>query len=137
MWLLNVLLQEYGAVKGAESTGIDVKTVSVGTARAEILRQKDTALGTVVENRVISGLNAPAKRHIGACASRLDCELLSYGDQSEFDLPDSMTYRAGDYLAMCVPFTISWVTYAKADSQSAYQPRSRCAQGDCSLWAVN
>ncbi|KAM5540781.1 hypothetical protein V8D89_005425 [Ganoderma adspersum] len=76
------LRAEYGAVKGAESVGIDVKTVSVGTARAEILRQKDTALGTVAENRVISGLNAPAKRHI------------------EFDLPDSMTYRAGDYLAI-------------------------------------
>lgn len=71
MCLLNVL-QEYGAVEGAESAGIDVKTVSAGTARAEILRQKDTALGTVVENRVISGPNAPAKRHIGAFSSDND-----------------------------------------------------------------
>ena len=70
MRLLNATLQEYGAVEGAAAAGIDVKTVSVGTARAEILRQKDTALGTVVENRIISGPNAPAKHHIGECPRR-------------------------------------------------------------------
>ncbi|KAM5535289.1 hypothetical protein V8D89_011043 [Ganoderma adspersum] len=73
---------EYGTTKGTEAIGIDIKTVSEGTARAEILREKDTALGTVVENRVLTSPNAPAKRHI------------------EFDLPEGMTYRAGDYLAI-------------------------------------
>ncbi|TBU21982.1 fatty acid hydroxylase [Dichomitus squalens] len=76
------LAAEYGTTRSSEITGIDIKTVSGGTARAEILRQKDIALGTVVENRVLTSVNAPTKRHI------------------EFDLPDGMTYRAGDYLAI-------------------------------------
>ncbi|KAM5540807.1 hypothetical protein V8D89_005451 [Ganoderma adspersum] len=73
---------EYGTTKGTETAGISIKTVSEGTARAEILREKDTALGTVVENRVLTSANAPPKRHI------------------ELDLPEGMTYRAGDYLAI-------------------------------------
>ncbi|PIL35108.1 cytochrome P450 [Ganoderma sinense ZZ0214-1] len=76
------LSAEYGTTTSTEAGGIDIKTVSEGTARAEILREKDTALGTVVENRVLTSPNAPVKRHI------------------EFDLPEGMTYRAGDYLAI-------------------------------------
>lgn len=45
--------------------GLEVKTVDVGTARASALRQPDAALGTVVENRLLTSKNAPAKRHIG------------------------------------------------------------------------
>ena len=46
-------------------TGLQIKKVSGGAERAEILRQKDTALGTVVENRVLTAPGAPPKRHIG------------------------------------------------------------------------
>ena len=63
--LLKHALQEYGTTKSSEAVGIEVRTVSEGTARAEILHEKDTALGTVVENRVLTSPNAPAKRHIG------------------------------------------------------------------------
>ncbi|KAI0693861.1 bifunctional P-450/NADPH-P450 reductase [Cerioporus squamosus] len=73
---------EFGATARADTAGLEVKTVSAGTERAEILRQKDTALGTVVENKVLTAPGAPVKRHI------------------EFDLPEGMTYRTGDYLAI-------------------------------------
>ena len=36
-----------------------------GTFRASVLRQPDAALGTVVENKVLTSSDAPAKRHIG------------------------------------------------------------------------
>ncbi|KAI0642932.1 bifunctional P-450/NADPH-P450 reductase [Trametes meyenii] len=76
------LSEAYATTGNAEATGLDVKIVSPGTARAEVLRQKDTALGTVVVNELLTSPNAPAKRHI------------------EFALPEGMTYRAGDYLAI-------------------------------------
>ncbi|KAM5540828.1 hypothetical protein V8D89_005472 [Ganoderma adspersum] len=76
------LSAEYGTTKSTETAGISIKTVLEGTTRAEILRETDTALGTVVENRVLTSPNAPPKRHI------------------ELDLPEDMTYRAGDYLAI-------------------------------------
>ena len=47
------------------TTGVAVKTLSAGTERAEILRQKDTALGTVAENKVLTAPGAPPKRHLG------------------------------------------------------------------------
>ena len=68
--LLKDALQEYGTTKSTEAVGIEVKTVSAGTVRAEILHEKDTALGTVVENRVLTSPNAPAKRHIGPFLSQ-------------------------------------------------------------------
>ncbi|KAI0694744.1 fatty acid hydroxylase [Earliella scabrosa] len=74
--------KEYGTTGSAEVTGLQIKKVSGGAERAEILRQKDTALGTVVENRVLTAPGAPPKRHI------------------ELELPEGMTYRAGDYLAI-------------------------------------
>ncbi|KAI0770681.1 fatty acid hydroxylase [Fomes fomentarius] len=76
------LSTEYGTTASTETTGLEVKKVSAGTERAELLRQKDTALGTVVENRLLTAPGAPPKRHI------------------EFELPEGMTYRAGDYLAI-------------------------------------
>ncbi|OCH86408.1 bifunctional P-450/NADPH-P450 reductase [Obba rivulosa] len=67
---------------GAESVGLDVKTVDAGTGRAELLRQPDATLGTVVDNRLLTASGAAPKRHI------------------EFELPEQTTYRAGDYLAI-------------------------------------
>ncbi|GJE90389.1 bifunctional P-450/NADPH-P450 reductase [Phanerochaete sordida] len=81
--LWEALSKEYGTTKsdGAES-GIKIETGDVGTGRASILRQPDAALGTVVENRVLTAPGAPVKRHI------------------EFTLPEGMVYRTGDYLAI-------------------------------------
>ena len=45
--------------------GITVETVDEGTSRASNLRQLDAALGTVVENRVLTAPGAPEKRHLG------------------------------------------------------------------------
>ncbi|KAL0562835.1 hypothetical protein V5O48_019243, partial [Marasmius crinis-equi] len=64
------------------SSGFEVKTVDSGTGRAEALRQAGTGLGKVVENRTLTKPGYGEKRHI------------------EFELPEEMTYRAGDYLAI-------------------------------------
>ncbi|KAF7794903.1 hypothetical protein EIP86_006046 [Pleurotus ostreatoroseus] len=81
--LWEVLAKEYNtAVSEASSLGIQIKNVDDGTSRAVDLRQKDAALGTVIENRVLTAPGAPEKRHI------------------EFELPSGMTSRAGDYLAV-------------------------------------
>lgn len=58
-------IQTIGASARVDTPGFEIKTVSAGTERGEILRQKDTALGTVVENRVLTAPGAPVKRHIG------------------------------------------------------------------------
>ncbi|KAH9836403.1 cytochrome P450 [Rhodofomes roseus] len=85
--LWETLAKEYGtaAVEDAEAGlvgGLEVKTVDEGTYRASALRQPDAALGTVVENTLLTLPEAPTKRHI------------------EFELPEGMSYRAGDYLAI-------------------------------------
>ncbi|KIP01419.1 hypothetical protein PHLGIDRAFT_32544 [Phlebiopsis gigantea 11061_1 CR5-6] len=59
-----------------------VTTVDAGTTRANILRQPDATLGTVVQNKVLTDPAVPVKRHI------------------EFQLPEGVTYRTGDYLAV-------------------------------------
>ncbi|KAF9812238.1 hypothetical protein IEO21_06278 [Rhodonia placenta] len=59
-----------------------VKTVDAGTYRASVLRQPDAALGTVVENRLLTATGVPPKRHI------------------VFELPEGMAAHAGDYLAI-------------------------------------
>ncbi|KAI0075367.1 bifunctional P-450/NADPH-P450 reductase [Panus rudis PR-1116 ss-1] len=64
------------------AAGLKITTVDTGSSRATLLRQSDTAFGTVIENRVLTAPGAPEKRHI------------------EFVLPEGMTYRAGDYLAI-------------------------------------
>jgi len=77
-----VLAKEYSTQKTEQTSGLSVKTVYSGPNRAEVLRQADTALGTVVETRLLTSPNAPAKRHL------------------EFELPEGTTFRAGDYLAI-------------------------------------
>nr|BAK09530.1 cytochrome P450 [Postia placenta] len=64
------------------STYIPCGTVDAGTHRAAVLRQSDAALGTVVENRLLTAPGVPQKRHI------------------VFELPEGMAARAGDYLAV-------------------------------------
>ncbi|KAI0071730.1 bifunctional P-450/NADPH-P450 reductase [Panus rudis PR-1116 ss-1] len=61
---------------------LKITTVETGSSRANLLRQPDTAFGTVIENHILTSPGAPEKRHI------------------EFALPEGMTYRAGDYLAI-------------------------------------
>ena len=58
---------EYGAPAAKETnvSAFDVKTVSTGTSRAELLRQRDLAFGTVIENKTLTAPGAPTKRHIG------------------------------------------------------------------------
>ncbi|EKM50238.1 uncharacterized protein PHACADRAFT_153718 [Phanerochaete carnosa HHB-10118-sp] len=81
--LWEALQKAYGTTKAEGlAEGIQVQTVDAGTARASILRQPDTSLGTVLENRVLTSPGAPAKRHI------------------EFRLPEGLTFRTGDYLAI-------------------------------------
>ncbi|TBU21312.1 bifunctional P-450:NADPH-P450 reductase [Dichomitus squalens] len=83
--LWNALATEYNlqvAEDAALVSSISIQTIDVGTTRASILRQSDADLGKVTENRLLTSPNAPAKRHI------------------EFELPEHMTYRAGDYLAI-------------------------------------
>jgi cytochrome P450/NADPH-cytochrome P450 reductase len=78
--LWETLVKEYGTTQ-FEAVGLSMKLVDAGTARASALRQNDVALGTVVENRLLTK-GGPAKRHI------------------EFELPEDMQYQSGDYLAM-------------------------------------
>lgn len=70
-------LQEYGtATVDAEAGlvgGLEVKTVDEGTFRASVLRQPDAALGTVVENVLLTSPDAPAKRHIGVSPDCVSC----------------------------------------------------------------
>lgn len=61
---------------------LDVKLCGTGMERAISLRQPDAALGKVVENRILTSNAEQEKRHI------------------EFELPENMTYNAGDYLAI-------------------------------------
>lgn len=59
-------LQEYNTtVSETLSSGIVVQNVDEGTSRAVDLRQGDAALGTVIENRILTAPGAPEKRHIG------------------------------------------------------------------------
>ncbi|KIP12117.1 hypothetical protein PHLGIDRAFT_98480 [Phlebiopsis gigantea 11061_1 CR5-6] len=81
--LWEVLPEEYHtSVSKSVIAGITVDIIHEGTSRASDLRQLDAALGTVVENRVLTAPGAPEKRHI------------------EFELPPGVTSRAGDYLAI-------------------------------------
>ncbi|TCD71958.1 hypothetical protein EIP91_000090 [Steccherinum ochraceum] len=83
--LFEALSKEYSTTVSEETNaglGIEVTSIDAGTGRASALRQTDAALGTVVETRLLTAPGAPAKRHI------------------EFDLPEGMGYRAGDYLAI-------------------------------------
>jgi len=83
------LLPRLGSAPGKDvtappaSAGLQVEFVKAG--RESALRLGDLQQGTVIENRELvdmSARHARSKRHI------------------EFALPDGMTYRAGDYLAV-------------------------------------
>lgn len=70
-----------------------------GTFRASVLRQPDAALGAVVDNVLLTSADAPVKRHIGVFnGSVLRFPVLIVC--LEFELPEGLSYRAGDYLAM-------------------------------------
>ncbi|KAJ6505385.1 fatty acid hydroxylase [Mycena sanguinolenta] len=80
--LWSTLSKEYATTRSATlAATLEVKTVDAGQERASILRQPDSQLGRVVENKVLT-LRGPVKRHI------------------EFELPEGMTARAGDYIAI-------------------------------------
>jgi cytochrome P450/NADPH-cytochrome P450 reductase len=71
------------AASPSAPTGLQVEFVKAG--RESALRLGDLQQGTVVENRELVDMSAPgarSKRHI------------------EFTLPEGMTYRTGDYLAV-------------------------------------
>ncbi|KZV78883.1 cytochrome P450 [Exidia glandulosa HHB12029] len=77
-----ILAKTFGAVaaSGAEA-GLDI-TLSPPTQRASTLRQPDAQLGTVLANKLLSKPGGADKHHV------------------ELQLPEGMTYRAGDYLAI-------------------------------------
>ncbi|KAK7685349.1 hypothetical protein QCA50_011713 [Cerrena zonata] len=76
------LAKVYSTKATSEDGGFKIETLETGSARAQLLRQPDTAFGTVIQNYVLTASGAPVKRHI------------------EFSLPEGSTYRAGDYLAI-------------------------------------
>ncbi|KZW03451.1 cytochrome P450 [Exidia glandulosa HHB12029] len=79
-----ILVDACGAIASEDPTaGLDVN-ISAPTKRASTLRQEDAQLGTVVANKLLTkpGAIGSEKRHL------------------EFKLPEDMTYRAGDYLAI-------------------------------------
>ncbi|KZT19446.1 fatty acid hydroxylase [Neolentinus lepideus HHB14362 ss-1] len=81
LWM--VLTKEYNTVSTKVEETLTVKTTKSGTTRASELRQPDAKLGTVTQNRVLTKPSASGvKRHI------------------EFALPEGMSFRAGDYLAI-------------------------------------
>ena len=73
---LNLIrIQTYGftAKKDTKQSKINVDFVGTATERAATLRQPDSKLGTVMENRVLTADGAPVKRHIGTSThSRYD-----------------------------------------------------------------
>ncbi|KAJ7452215.1 fatty acid hydroxylase [Mycena latifolia] len=80
--LFEILVKEYSTTKAASAVStLQVRTVDAGKERAMVLRQPDSLLGRVVENRVLTK-DGPVKRHI------------------EFELPAGTTARAGDYVAI-------------------------------------
>ncbi|KAK0481963.1 fatty acid hydroxylase [Armillaria luteobubalina] len=81
--LWKTLSKEYSTTKSTVDIAvIDVKVIDAGDERAESLRQADTALGHLVENKILTPAGHPVKRHL------------------EFELPPRMNYNAGDYLAI-------------------------------------
>lgn len=66
--LWETLSEDYKATLGevpVDTSSLTLKTVDAGTHRAAVLRQSDAALGTVVENRLLTAPGVPQKRHIG------------------------------------------------------------------------
>ncbi|KAF7294065.1 Fatty acid hydroxylase [Mycena kentingensis (nom. inval.)] len=117
MW--NKLSEEY-ATERSESTmqTLQVKTVDAGKERATALRQTDTLLGRVVENRILTK-EGPVKRHI------------------EFELPEGMTAR-GTVAPLCsttatnLVFFCSW----RLCCYSSAKPSPRRSSRSGPLWVV-
>ncbi|KAL0949758.1 hypothetical protein HGRIS_009796 [Hohenbuehelia grisea] len=78
----DTLSKVYSISSNGSAPSFEVKTLDAGSERAATLRQPDAALGSVVENRVLTSPGVPIKRHI------------------EFELPEGFTFRSGDYLAI-------------------------------------
>jgi cytochrome P450/NADPH-cytochrome P450 reductase len=51
--------------EGSSVPSVNVRFVGAPTARAATLRQPDSKLGLVVENRMLTAPGAPPKHHIG------------------------------------------------------------------------
>lgn len=82
-WLAGLQKQLGGGSEAPAAAGLEVEFVTGG--RESTLRLGDLQQGSVVENRELVDMAAPdarSKRHI------------------EFALPEGMSYRAGDYLAV-------------------------------------
>ncbi|KAJ6454873.1 cytochrome P450 [Mycena vitilis] len=80
LWAM--LSKEYSTSRSESlAPTLEVKTVDTGKGRAMALRQEDALLGKVVDNRVLT-TGGPVKRHI------------------ELELPEGVTARAGDYVAI-------------------------------------
>ncbi|KAK0212347.1 fatty acid hydroxylase [Desarmillaria ectypa] len=74
--LWKTLSKEYSTTRrAADVSVIDVKVIDAGEERAESLRQPDTALGRLLENKIITLAGHPVKRHL------------------EFELPSRMNYQ--------------------------------------------
>jgi cytochrome P450/NADPH-cytochrome P450 reductase len=76
---------EFGQTTQAPAPSPLLEVEFVGAVRDPILRQNELQLGTVVANRELVDMSAPnarSKRHV------------------EIALPEDMTYRTGDYLAV-------------------------------------
>ncbi|OCB91808.1 cytochrome P450 oxidoreductase OrdA-like protein [Sanghuangporus baumii] len=68
--------------EGADDSGLTIELASPDTTRTKVLRQTDAEPGEVLANRLLTRPGAPEKRHIN------------------IKLPEGMSYRAGDYLAI-------------------------------------
>ena len=93
--LWEALGKEYGAAKASEAAApvFAVKTVSTGISRAELLRHRDMAYGTVVASKVLTAPGAPTKLHIGEFSQRLLFLFTNRHFQSSLSLKVSHTER--------------------------------------------
>ncbi|KAG8732144.1 hypothetical protein FRC11_000489 [Ceratobasidium sp. 423] len=82
--LWEALAEHYGIDIRGQSCSPNIKMRLLGSPsdRAATLRYSGSMLGQVVENRLLTASGAPPKHHI------------------EIQLPNDMTYRAGDYLSI-------------------------------------
>ncbi|KAF8713295.1 cytochrome P450, partial [Rhizoctonia solani] len=82
--LWSALAKEYNieAQGGSNVPKLEIEFVGGPTNRAAILRQPDSRLGLVIQNKIMTAPGAPVKHHI------------------EFELPSGMNYQTGDYLAI-------------------------------------
>ncbi|KAF8755039.1 cytochrome P450 [Rhizoctonia solani] len=82
--LWSTLAKEYNieAQGGSNVPKLEIEFVGGPTNRAAILRQPDSRLGLVIQNKIMTAPETPVKHHI------------------EFELPSGMNYQTGDYLAI-------------------------------------